>query len=59
MEKSLEEDIEVNVINISGAKHCVETGELKWEFILKPMDKKELDLKYSVKYPKFNNLIIE
>jgi len=56
---STAEDIEVNVLNISGAKHDLETGELKWEFKLKPVDKKELDLKYSVKYPKFRNLIIE
>ncbi|NOU45661.1 MAG: mucoidy inhibitor MuiA family protein [Bacteroidales bacterium] len=56
---SMAEDIEVNVLNISGAKHDVENGELKWEFTLKPMDKRELDLKYSVKYPKFRNLIIE
>lgn len=56
---STAEDIEVNVLNISGAKHDLETGEIKWEFTLKPVDKKELDLKYSVKYPKFKNLIIE
>jgi hypothetical protein len=56
---STAEDIEVNVLNISGSKHDLETGELKWEFTLKPLDKKELDLKYSVKYPKFRNLIIE
>lgn len=56
---STAEDIEVNVLNISGAKHDLETGEIKWEFTLKPVDKRELDLKYSVKYPKFRNLIIE
>jgi hypothetical protein len=56
---STAEDIEVNVLNISGAKHDLETGEIKWEFTLKQLDKKELDLKYSVKYPKFRNLIIE
>ena len=56
---STAEDIVVNVLNISGAKHDLETGELKWEFTLKPVDKRELDLKYSVKYPKFRNLIIE
>ncbi len=56
---STAEDIEVNVLNISGAKHDTETGEIKWEFSLKPVDKKELDLKYSVKYPKFRNLVIE
>ena len=56
---STAEDIEVNVLNISRTKHDLETGELKWEFTLKPVDKRELDLKYSVKYPKFRNLIIE
>jgi len=56
---STAEDIEVNVLNISGAKHDPETGEIKWEFTLKPVDKKELDLKYTVKYPKYKNLIIE
>lgn len=56
---STAEDIEVNVLNISGAKHDLETGELKWEFTLNPLDKKELDLKYSVKYPKTRSLIIE
>jgi hypothetical protein len=56
---STAEDIEVNVLNISGAKHDLETGELKWEYTLKPVDKKELDLKYSVKYPKFKTLVVE
>jgi len=56
---STAEDIEVNVLNVSGAKRDLETGEIKWEFTLNPVDKKELDLKYSVKYPKFRNLIIE
>src|SRR5665647_496206 len=55
---STAEDIEVNVLNISGAKHDPATGEIKWEFTLNPMDKKELDLKYTVKYPKYKNLII-
>ena len=56
---STAEDIEVNVLNTSGAKHDIETGEIKWEFTLNPVDKKELDLKYSVKYPKFRNLVVE
>ncbi|WP_347841533.1 mucoidy inhibitor MuiA family protein [uncultured Draconibacterium sp.] len=53
------EEIEVNVQNISGAKQNSETGEIKWEFELKPNDKKEFDLKYTVKYPKYRNLIVE
>ena len=56
---STSEEIEVNVLDVSGAKRNTETGEIKWEFIIKPVDKKELDLKYSVKYPKNRNLIIE
>lgn len=56
---STSEDIEVNVLNISGAIHDLETGEIKWEFSLTPGDKKELDLKYAVKYPKYRNLVIE
>ena len=52
-------DIEVNVLNISGAKHEPETGEIKWKFTINPGDKRALDLKYSVKYPKSGNLIIE
>lgn len=56
---STAEDIEVNALNISGAKHDMQTGEIKWEYSLKPQDKKELELKYSVKYPKFRNLVIE
>lgn len=53
------EEIEVNVQNISNAKQNAETGEIKWEFELKPNDKKEFELKYSVKYPKYRNLIVE
>jgi len=56
---STAEDIEVNLLNISGARQNLQTGEIKWEFRLKPGDKKEFDLKYSVKYPKSRNLIIE
>ncbi len=53
------EEIEVNVQNKSGAEQNPETGEIKWEFELAPDDKKEFELKYSVKYPKYRNLIVE
>ena len=53
------EEIEVDVQNISGAKLDTETGEIKWEFKLNPNEKKDFDLKYSVKYPKHRNLIVE
>ncbi len=53
------EEIEVKIQNVSGGKLNKESGEVKWEFTLKPMEKKEFDLKYSVKYPKSRNLTIE
>ncbi|WP_297101632.1 DUF4139 domain-containing protein [uncultured Draconibacterium sp.] len=53
------EEIEVNIQNVSGGKLNKESGEVKWEFTLKPMEKKEFDLKYSVKYPKSRDLTIE
>jgi hypothetical protein len=56
---STNSDIEVNVQNTSGAILQTETGEIKWELQLKPNEKKDLELKYSVKYPKSRNLIVE
>lgn len=53
------EEIEIELEKSSGARFNEETGEIKWEFKLNPSDKKEFELKYSVKYPKYRNLIIE
>ena len=53
------EEIEVNTHSSSGSRQNKETGEISWEFKLSPAEKKELELKYSVKYPKNRNLIIE
>lgn len=53
------EEIEVNPLSISNGKLTTETGIVKWEFQLKPIEKKDIDLKYSIKYPKFRTLNIE
>lgn len=53
------EEIEVGVQNTSGARYNPETGEVQWEFNLSPADKKEFNLKYSVKYPKYRSLVVE
>jgi hypothetical protein len=53
------EEIEVDVQNISGAEHDKENGEIKWEFKLNPGDQKQVELKYSIKYPRNRNLIVE
>jgi hypothetical protein len=56
---STREEIEVELKNHSGAKFDSETGKLKWSFDLKPGKTEEMELRYSVKYPKNRNLIIE
>ncbi|MBN2481547.1 MAG: DUF4139 domain-containing protein [Bacteroidales bacterium] len=53
------EEIEVDVQNISGAKRDTGSGEIKWEFTLEPNVQHDFNLRYSVKYPKNRNLIIE
>lgn len=56
---STSEDIEVEIQKNSGGKQKAETGEIKWEFTLESKEKKDLELKYAVKYPKNQNLIVE
>lgn len=56
---SVNEEIKVEILNISEANHTLETGELKWIFKLNPKESKVFDLKYTVKYPKNKNLLIE
>lgn len=53
------DEIKVEILDISKADHDPETGEIKWEFNIQPNETKTFDLKYSVKYPKYRNLIIE
>ncbi len=53
------EEIEVNVDNVSGGDFNKENGEVKWKLKLDPASKKEMDIKYKVKYPKDKKLTIE
>ncbi len=53
------EEIKVDILETSGANHNLETGEIKWNFSIEPNESKKFELKYSVKYPKNRNLIIE
>ena len=52
-------DIDVEVINLSGGKLNTETGEVIWHLHLAPGKKKELILHYTVKLPKYDNMVIE
>ena len=56
---STSQEIEVDAENLSGGKLNRENGEVKWNFELTPTEKKVVELKYTVKYPKEKNLIVE
>jgi uncharacterized protein (TIGR02231 family) len=49
---SRNKEIEVDVLEISGAEHKKETGSLKWVFEMKPQETKTLKILYTVKFPK-------
>jgi uncharacterized protein (TIGR02231 family) len=53
------DEIKVELLQKSKAKFTDDTGELSWSFELGPSEEIDLDLKYSVKYPKNRNLVIE
>jgi len=52
-------DITVEPIELSGGKHNIQTGEIKWDLEIKPQENKQLILTYSVKYPKDKTVILE
>ncbi len=53
------EELELDIKDLSGGKRNEETGEIKWILKLKPNESKEVDLKYSLKYPKYQSIILE
>jgi uncharacterized protein (TIGR02231 family) len=52
-------DINVDPIELSGGKIDRQSGEIKWEFEIKPQETKQVILTYSVKYPKDKTVILE
>ncbi len=52
-------DISVEKLDVSGARENTQNGLLEWKLDLQPNETKELNLKYAVKYPKNNTLIVE
>ncbi|GHU67658.1 membrane protein [Bacteroidia bacterium] len=52
-------EIEVSPEKLDGGELNKDSGAVTWKFSLKPAEKKELELKYKVKYPKDRNLIVE
>ena len=52
-------DITVSAENLSNGKLNEKTGEIRWKLHLKPLEQKELNLSYEVKYPKDEKVILE
>ena len=52
-------EIEVDLLESDMAEYKKETGNLKWALKLSPGENRELDLRYEVKYPKYQELILE
>ncbi len=56
---SLQENIVVETQKLSGGILNTDTGEVKWKLALDPSTRKEIELRYSVKYPKSQYLVVE
>ena len=53
---SSNKEIEIEVLEVSGAKHNTQTGKLSWNLTLEPGGSKSYRIVYSVKYPKHQNI---
>jgi hypothetical protein len=51
--------IEVEVQETSGVKPDPLTGKISWTVLLNPLDDKKIELKYQVKYPKNQTVIVQ
>jgi len=52
-------EIQVEVLEISGAKMDAGTGKLEWKVPLQPDETKEFTIRYSVRYPKDKRVMLE
>jgi len=50
--------ITVDTQELSGGQLDKTTGKIQWSFALKPQSDKKIELKYQVKYPKNQFLVI-
>lgn len=56
---SANKEIQVNVIDLNGGILDNETGKVEWKLDLKPNETKIITLKYSVKYPKDKQVMVQ
>ena len=52
-------EIELDIKESSRGKRNKETGEIRWELELASKTHQDLELRYAIKYPKYQNLILE
>ena len=51
--------IDVEAQELSGGQLDKNTGRVSWSFLLRPQDEKKVELKYLVKYPKNQSVIVQ
>ncbi len=56
---SNQQEISVEVEEVSGGEWNKDTGFIRWEMQLEPKESKKLNLKYSVKFPKDKAVVVE
>jgi TonB-dependent SusC/RagA subfamily outer membrane receptor len=56
---STAKEIQVEILELSGGKPDTDSGRVIWEITLKPNESKDLIIKYSVKYPKNKQVIVD
>jgi hypothetical protein len=56
---STQQDIEVSVEEMSGAKYDGERGFVTWRLELKPAESQQRNLRYSVRYPRNKKITLE
>jgi hypothetical protein len=56
---SVNSDIAVNPLELSGATYDNKTGRLGWQHTIEAQQQREFMLQYEVKYPRRENIILE
>lgn len=56
---SVLEEIQVDVLELNGGTLDKETGKVEWKLELKPNETKTILIKYSVKYPKEKQVVVQ
>jgi uncharacterized protein (TIGR02231 family) len=51
--------ITIDPVELSGGRYNQQTGEVKWDFEIKPQETKQTVITYSVRYPKDKTVILE